>query len=153
VTITGSGFTGATGVGFGSTSGASLNVDSDTQITTSSPAGTGTVDVTVTIPAGTSPTSPADQYTYLTASAAPQVTAISPTSGSAAGGDQVTITGSGFTGATDVGFGLTSGASLNVDSDTQITTSSPAGTGTVDVTVTTPVGTSATTPADQYTYM
>ena len=153
VTITGSGFTGATDVGFGPTSGAALNVDNDTQITTASPAGTGTVDVTVTTPAGTSATTPADQYTYLTASAAPQVTAISPTSGSAAGGDQVTITGSGFTGATDVGFGLTSATALNVDNDTQITTASPAGTGTVDVTVTTPAGTSATTPADQYTYM
>ena len=35
---------------------------------------------------------------------------------------------------------------MTVDSDTQITATSPAGTGTVDITVTTPVGTSAATP-------
>ena len=81
------------------------------------------------------------------------VTGISPTSGTAAGGDQVTITGIGFTGAIDVSFGPTSAAALNVDSDTQITAITPAGTGTVDVIVTTPAGTSATAPADQFTYM
>ena len=65
VTITGSAFTGATGVGFGSASAASMNVDSDTQITATSPAGSGTVDVTVTTPGGTSATSSADQFTYM----------------------------------------------------------------------------------------
>jgi hypothetical protein len=39
-----------------------------------------------------------------------------------------------------------------VNSATSITAVSPAGTGTVDVTVTTPSGTSATTTADQFTY-
>ena len=77
-------------------------------------------------PAGTSPTTTDDQFTY-TASG-PAVTGISPSSGDAAGGDTVTITGSGFTGATDVGFRPTSAAALNVDADTQITATSPAGT-------------------------
>jgi kumamolisin len=86
------------------------------------------------------------------AAAAPAVTGISPTSGSASGGDSVTITGSGFTGATDVGFGSTNAAAMTVDSDTQITATSPAGTGIVDVTVITPAGTSATSSADQFTY-
>jgi IgA Peptidase M64/IPT/TIG domain len=81
------------------------------------------------------------------------VTAINPATGDPAGGTTVTITGSGFTGATDVGFGPTSAAALNVDADTQITATSPAGTGTVDVTVTTPAGTSPTTTDDQFTYM
>ena len=63
------------------------------------------------------------------------------------------ITGSGFTGATSVGFDVTSAADITVDSDTQITTASPAGTGTVDVTVTTPDGTSPASSADQFTYM
>ncbi len=44
----------------------------DTTITADSPAGTGTVDVTVTTPSGTSPTSAADQFTYIVA---PAVTA------------------------------------------------------------------------------
>jgi kumamolisin len=82
----------------------------------------------------------------------PAVTTISPATGNSAGGDSVTVTGSGFTGATDVGFGSTDAASMNVDSDTQITATSPAGTGTVDVTVTTPAGTSATGPDSQFTY-
>lgn len=86
-------------------------------------------------------------------SPAPAVTAINPMTGSPAGGDTVTITGSGFTGATDVGFGSADAATMNVDSDTQITATSPAGTDTVDVTVITPAGTSATSPADQFTYM
>jgi uncharacterized membrane protein len=73
--------------------------------------------------------------------------------GSSAGGDTVTITGSGFTGATSVGFDVTSAAGMTVDSDTQITATSPAGTGTVDITVTTPDGTSPASSADQFTYM
>ena len=129
-----------------------FNVDSDTQITAISPAGTGiAVDITVTTPAGTSPPSRAGVFTYITPG--PLVTGISPTMGSSAGGDTVTITGSGFTGATDVGFGPTNAADMTVDSDTQITATSPAGTGTVDITVTTPDGTSPASSADQFTYM
>jgi hypothetical protein len=80
-----------------------------------------------------------------------QVIAVSPASGSADGGDSVTITGSGFTDATEVDFGGAS-AQMTVDSDTEITATSPPGSGTVDVTVVTPAGTSATSPADQFSY-
>jgi hypothetical protein len=85
---------------------------------------------------------------------APALTAVSPTSGPLAGGTTVTITGSGFTGATAVNFGSTPASSFTVNSDSQITATSPAaaGVGPVDVTVTTPDGTSATGAADQYTY-
>jgi hypothetical protein len=83
---------------------------------------------------------------------APTVSSISPTSGPAAGGTNVTITGTGFTGATGVSFGGAAASNIIVDSDTQITATSPAGSGTVDVTVTTPNGTSATGGADQFTY-
>jgi hypothetical protein len=66
----------------------------------------------------------------------------------------VTITGTGFTGATAVYFGGTVAAITGTTSDTSITATSPATTtaGVVDVTVTTPRGTSATSSADQYTY-
>lgn len=84
--------------------------------------------------------------------AAVQVTAISPASGSALGGDSVTITGSGFTGATAVDFGNASAPQETVDSDTQITATTPPGNGTVDVTVVTPIGTSSPSPADQFSY-
>ncbi len=99
----------------------------DTTITADSPAGTGTVDVTVTTPAGTSATSSADQFTYTTA-AAPTVTGLSPTTGPTAGGTLVTITGTGFTGATAVDFGTTPATNLTVVNDTSITADSPAGT-------------------------
>jgi uncharacterized membrane protein len=64
VTIAGIGFTGATAVSFGSISAKSFTVNSATSITAVSPKGRGTVDVTVTTPAGTSPTSAADQFIY-----------------------------------------------------------------------------------------
>ncbi len=89
--------------------------------------------------------------------AAPVVTAVSPNGGMEAGGDTVTITGSGFTGATVVDFGGISATNVTASStaiDTSITVTSPATTtaGTVDVTVTTPGGTSAIVSADQFTY-
>ena len=125
---------------------------SDTSITADSPAGTGVVERHRDHPGGTSATSAADQFTY-SAAAAPTVTGLSPTSGPAAGGTLVTITGTGFTGATAVDFGTTAATDVTVVSDTTITADSPAGTGVVDVTVTTPAGTSATSPADQFTYI
>jgi hypothetical protein len=150
VAITGTNFTGATAVDFGSTAATSFTVNSATSITATSPAGTGTVDVTVTTPAGTSATSSADQFTYV---AGPTVTSINPNSGLTTGGTPVAITGTGFTGATAVKFGSTAATSFTVNSATSITATSPAGTGTVDVTVTTSFGTSATSSADQFTYV
>jgi IPT/TIG domain len=65
VTITGSGFTGATGVFFGSTPADSFTVDNDTQITAVTTfKGAKTVDVTVTTAGGTSATSSNDHFTY-----------------------------------------------------------------------------------------
>jgi len=81
----------------------------------------------------------------------PTVTGISPTNGSTLGGTLVSITGSNLTGATAVMFGATS-ASITANTATSITATSPAGTGTVDVKVTTPGGTSATSTNDQFTY-
>ncbi len=148
VTITGTGFTAATGVSFGATSASSFTIVSDTQITATAPAGTGTVDITVTSPGGTSPAVAADRFTY--PAPAPSVTGVSPTSGAA--GTVVTITGTGFTGATGVSFGAPAATGFTVVSDTEITATAPAGTGTVDITVTGPSGTSAAVAADKFTY-
>lgn len=84
----------------------------------------------------------------------PTVTGISPSSGSVSGGTPVIITGSNFIGATSVKFGTANATGFSVDSATQITAVSPAGTDgmIVDVTVTTPGGTSAISTADQFTY-
>ena len=157
VTIIGTGFTGATAVDFGSTAATSYTVDSATQITATSPAGTGTVDVTVTTAVGTSAASSA-QYFYVTPPAPPhaiefpEVTEISPATGPATGGTSVTITGTDFTGVTAVDFGSAAATSYTVDSATQITATSPAGTGTVDVTVATIDGTSVQRAQDRFTY-
>ncbi len=147
VTISGANFTHATAVRFGSTAATSFVVDSATEITAVSPAGAGTVKVTVATPAGTS-CSPT-YYSYLPS---PAVTGVSPSAGPAAGGTSVTITGSYFTNATAVGFGTTPATSFTVDSDSQITASAPAGTGIVDVTVASLGGTSTTSSSDEYTY-
>jgi hypothetical protein len=106
--------------------------------------------VRVTTPAGASAAVTADKYTYV---AAPAVTGLSPTTGSTLGGTEVTITGSVFGGASAVKFGTTAAASFSVSSASKIVATAPAGTGTVDVRVTTPAGTSAVVTADRYTYI
>ena len=89
--------------------------------------------MTVTAPGGTSATSAADEFTYV---ASPSVTSVSPDAGLTAGGTTVTISGADFTGATAVDFGSTPATSYTVNSATSITAVSPAGSGTVEVTVT-----------------
>ena len=79
------------------------------------------------------------------------VVPITPNSGSSAGGTAVTITGSNFTPDSVVDFGTVPAAMVTIDSETQITAISPPGVGTVDVRVTNMFGTSAVTPADQFT--
>jgi len=143
VTLTGTGFTGATAVRFGSASATSFSTVSDTQITAVTPPGTGVVQVTVTTPAGTSSNFVAFTYREIFS---PTLSSATPASGSPAGGTQVTLTGSGFTGATAVRFGSVSATSFSIVSDTRISTVAPAGSGTVQITVTGPGGTSNGVP-------
>lgn len=83
---------------------------------------------------------------------APIVTAISPTTGSVNGGEAFTITGSNFTGATGVQFGLVAGTNLSVANDTSLTVTSPAQpAGVIDVVVVDAAGSSVIVPADQVT--
>ncbi|BAU28999.1 S-layer family protein [Aneurinibacillus soli] len=82
---------------------------------------------------------------------APTITSITPSSGSTAGGNIITITGTGFTNATAVKFGATPATSFSIVSSTQITAVVPAGTaGAVNVSVATPNGTGS--KAGGYTY-
>ena len=69
----------------------------------------------------------------------PTVTSIAPGSGSA--GTTVAITGSGFTGATNVAFGGTATANFTVASDTAINATVPAAARTGRITVAAPGGT------------
>ena len=106
--------------------------------------------MTVTTPSGTSATAPAEIFNYV---AAPMISGLSPASGSIGGGTLVTITGAGFLGATVVDFGTTPAFYFTVASNTSITAVSPQGTGIVNVSVTTPGGSSlATSPPEQFTY-
>ena len=89
-----------------------------------------------------------------TISAAPTVSGLSPNTGSIGGGTQVTISGANFTGATGVSFGGVAASGVSVVSATSITAISPAhAAGKVDVTVTSPAGTSASSASDQFSYV
>ncbi len=155
VTITGINLSGATAVTFGTTPAASFTPVSSTQISAVSPGGTNqtTFDVTVTTPVGTSTTGPSDKFTFGTITTPPTIAAVTPISGPSTSGNSVSITGSGFAGASAVTFGTVAAAGFTVNNAGLITATPPAGTANLlDVTVTNPAGTSATSPADQYSY-
>lgn len=84
--------------------------------------------------------------------AAPTITSIVPATGTAAGGTSVAIVGTGLTGASAVTFGSAPATSFAVISDTQIVAASPAGSGSVTVTVTTPSGVSGVTAGSTFLY-
>lgn len=84
----------------------------------------------------------------------PTVTAITPTSGKAVGGTVVTITGTGFVTGATVAFGGTAAKKVTFASATTIKATAPPGTAgtSVDITVTTPGGTSSKTSAAKFQY-
>jgi IPT/TIG domain-containing protein len=152
VKITGEHLKGATTVDFGSTPVTlSKPNKSESAVAVVSPAGTGIVDVTVSTPEATSEAVPADLFSYR--SIAPTVTNISPKSGHASSQRKVTIAGSNFTGATEVRFGSIS-VPFTLTNSKKIKTAAPPAqvVGPVDITVTTPQGTSEATPADRFDF-
>jgi hypothetical protein len=95
---------------------------------------------------------------YLDAAVAPTVTAVAPTSGPASGGNQVVITGTGFTGATKVEFGdLGDATDYTVVSATRIVATAPAVsgvlTGGAKVIKVTNAGAEVNATGAQYTYV
>ncbi len=81
------------------------------------------------------------------------ITSLSPPTGSTLGGTTITINGRGFSNSTAVMFGDVAAATFTVSSDAVIVATAPhADIGFVDVTVATPLGTSAIVPADRFTY-
>ncbi len=152
VTISGTNFSGATAVRFGSTSAASFVVKSATSISAVSPAETaGTVGVTVTTVGGTSLISSIATYKFR-----PTITSVSPTGGPKAGGTSVTISGTGFisiAGYTTLFFGTLKATSVVCSSSTKCTAVSPAHEiGTVNVKAIVNKVESATSTADKFTY-
>jgi hypothetical protein len=84
---------------------------------------------------------------------APAISSVAPDAGLEAGWTAVTITGTELGEATGVQFGSVSARYFTVNSPTSITAISPEGSGSVDVTVTNAVGTSAVGPPDEFTYV
>ncbi len=143
VTITGTGFTGTSAITIGGNSLGTGDwlVINDTTITTQAPPGTvGTASVQVTTSGGTSAAN--KLYTYL--AAPPGIAGVSPGNGSTAGGTNITISGSGFTGAKSVSIGGVPAASFSVKGDTSISAvTGPGAAGPASVAVTNATGTSA----------
>ena len=134
IIITGTSFTGATAVKFGTVAAQSFTVNSATQIT--AVVGNGESGyVNVTTPAGNSPQTNAFTFTQNAA-----ITSFNPLSGGT--GTSIIITGANFTGATAVSFGGTAAQSYQVNSSTQIT--AVVGTGASGGVSVTTVGTPAT---------
>ena len=151
MTIFGTNFTNVLAVTVGGIAASTYSVDSDTQITATSPAHpAGIVDVFVTTVDGTSAASLSAVFRYLDA---PTLTGLSPAIGPAAGGTVVTITGTNFTGAFIVSFGATI-VPIIVNSPTSITvtTPGPMAPGAIDVFVVTPGGGTIASAASKFTY-
>jgi hypothetical protein len=152
VTITGTEFTHATAVEFGGVAATGFTVESATKIKATAPAqGPGAVDVIVTNVAGSSAAVPADEFTYLVE---PTVTGVSPGEGPTAGRTEVTITGTELASTQTVEFGGREAGEIVSRSATEVVVKAPEhAAGTVDITATTPGGTSATSGADHYNFV
>ena len=148
ITITGENLTGATAIKVGGTECSAFSVTNATTATCTTPEGTaGTKNVEVTTPGGTTVAN--TLYTYY---AIPEVTAVSPNSGSSAGGTSITITGENLIGATAIKVGGNACESFNVSNDTTATCTTPPGTaGANSVEVTTPGGITAANTLYTYT--
>jgi len=146
-TITGTNLTGTSSVTVGGVA-ATIGAVSATTAVITTPAGTvGAQDIVLTSSGGT--VTKVGAFTYL---AAPTIASFSQTSGPAAGGTTITVTGSNLTGATAVTVGAVAATAVTVLSDTSVTFVTPAkAAGTYDIVLTSPGGTVTKTAA--FTYM
>jgi hypothetical protein len=133
VTITGSDFHPPCRVDFGSGNPSGyVSYVGPGELVAAAPAGSGTVNVTVTNVDGQSSGSAAT-YAYLPD---PVIASVSPSVGAA--GDTVTITGSGFEAGATVEFGPSNPATVTSSSATQLEVTAPAGNDCVTIIVTNP---------------
>ncbi len=152
VVVSGSGFVPGSTVKFGSVTLAASSVSfvSGSELKAVVPAGSaGTVDVRVWNPAGYSPAVSADVYAF----GAPSVTKVNPVTGLPAGGNTVTVSGSGFVSGSTVKFGSVAASSVSFVSGSELKAVAPAeSAGTVDVRVWNPAGYSPAASADRYVF-
>jgi IPT/TIG domain-containing protein/putative Ig domain-containing protein len=127
---------------------------SDGVISGTPAAGTqGSYRVTVGAANGISPAASLVE-TILVNTGVPAVTAVSPASGPADGGTQVTISGANLSGITSVKFGTVAATSFHVVSSTQVLAESPTeAAGAHNVIVSGPGGTSPTSGSTVYTFL
>ena len=150
---------------FGGVAATNVQVNWDGELSADAPAdpaGTGTdqVVVTVSTSAGSSSssgTAQVNEFTYAPSNA-PTVTSVSPTSGAQIPSGSVTIRGANLTSGgvqPIVDFGTVASIGSMTYGATQITATIPSAVnpGTVNITVTTPAGTSKVSAEDDYTYM
>jgi hypothetical protein len=149
VTITGTNFTGATSVTINGKAATPIKVVDNTTITCKAPDNliAGPVDVIITTGGG--PSDAFSSYTYVTPAV---ITSISPTSGTKAGGTSVTITGTNFTGASVVLFGLNSATNIIVVNNTTITCVTPVSANPVAVGITLTTGGGLSNKFSSFTY-
>ena len=135
ITLNGNNFTGATSVKFGGVNATSFTVVNNNQITAVVGAGgTGAVEVK------TFGTASLAGFNFICTLCPPAITTFSPTTANP--GQNVTITGTDFTGATAVSFGGTAAASFTVvDASTIIAKVGTGATGSVSVTTAIGTGT------------
>lgn len=160
VTITGRSLKRAKKVQFGSELGTDLRQVSAKKVTVTTPSASapGQVDVRIKTRAGWSRVTPRSVFTYQAPTppppVAPQVTSLSPVSGSMDGGNTVTVTGSGFTPDAVVRFGGERATGVQVASPTALSAVAPVNLdGQVPVSVTTSAGEGATAGGSGYTYL
>jgi IPT/TIG domain len=151
-TITGTNLSNTSSVTVGGVAATSVTVVSATSVTAVTPSGSaGLQTITLTTPGGTATASNA--FTYTNISLFPTISSISPTSGVAAGGTTLGITGTNLTGTSSVTIGGVTATSLTNVSSVFVTAVTPAGAtiGLKNITLTTPVGTA--TSVNAFTYI
>ncbi len=115
VTISGSNLSGATSIMFGTIPAASFTTVSSNEITAVSPSGSiGTVDITVTSGSTTSPTSCADQFTYIVANGASPAGGASSSGNSSNGYRIVTSSGDVYGCGGDPTYGSSPSGTSNI---------------------------------------
>jgi uncharacterized repeat protein (TIGR03803 family) len=134
IIIIGTNLTGASAVSFNGTA-ASFKVVSSSEITAVVPSAAKSGPVSVTTPSGILKTVVGFKVT-------PVITSFTPESGPV--GTEVTITGTGLTGATAVTFGGVKATTFSVKSATEVTADVPTGAKTGAIAITTPGGTATT---------
>ncbi len=153
VRIEGGEFDDVEAVLFGSQEASSFHVESPNVLVAVAPPGTANLGVNLRVVTATGTTVVPSKGDLFTPRDAPTVTGIEPAYGLAGGGAHVVVTGTQFFSPT-VSFGGVPAEGVKYAGGVdRLEAIAPPGTGDADVTVTTPGGTSATTPADRFSYL